>query len=86
MLLGFEGTTPFGAAAPRCRELTQIFVEDCIVFEDDPDSIEAAVDSLFEMIINSADILQESVGIKAAFIRDPLRAASLIEEQLPLEL
>ena len=85
VLLGFEGTTPFGAAAPRYRELLQMLFDQAIAFEDDDESIENAADSLFGMIMNSADIRQEGDGIKAVFIRDPSRAESLIEQQLPFE-
>ena len=85
MLLGFEGTTPFGAAAPRYRELLQMLFDQAIAFEDDQESIENAAESLFGMIMNSADMRQEGDGIKAVFIGDPSRAESLIEQQLPFE-
>jgi hypothetical protein len=85
VLLGFEGTTPFGAAAPRYRELLQMLFDQAIAFEDDQESIENAAESLFGMIMNSADMRQEGDGIKAVFIRDPSRAGSLIEQQLPFE-
>jgi len=86
VLLGFEGTTPFGAAAPRHLEVLQICIEDFITFPDDADSMQIAVESTFGMIKDSGDIRQEWDGVKAVFIRDPSRAKSLIEKRLPLEL
>jgi len=86
VLLGFEGTTPFGAGAPRHLELLQICIDDFITFPDEEESMQIAVESTFGMIMDSGDIRQEWDGLKAVFIRDPSRAKSLIEERLPLEL
>jgi len=86
VLLGFEGTTPFGAGATRYLEVLQICIEDFITFPDDEESIQNAVDSTFGMIRDSADIGQEWDGFKVLFLRDPTTAESLIEQRLPLEL
>jgi len=86
VLLGFHGTTPFGAAATRYLEVLQICIEDFITFPDDEESIQNAVDSTFGMIRDSADIGQDGDGFKVVFLRDPTTAESLIEQRLPLEL
>jgi len=86
VLLGFHGTTPFGAAKTRYLEVLQICIDDFITFPDEEDSMQIAVESTFGMMMDSGDIRQEWDGLKAVFIRDPSRAKSLIEERLPLEL
>jgi len=86
VLLGFEGTTPFGAGATRYLQVLQICIDDFITFPDEEESMQIAVDSAFGMIRDSADIGQEWDGFKVVFLRDPTTAESIIERRLPLEL